>query len=473
MQFHISLKLFLLAPCIPLIALLVLFSTPSKAQDIYILQTRGLLGVLPTKNTHYIEPVGAYANIDTTADSQLFSTLMTGDQKQKAQAIKDVLSTVDRHAPPVLLALSEALMAQGKKDESVFWFWAARMRLLYDYYRCADQRAAMEATTLLRYVVDESVEKRLNANIVTPRPTIDKVIAWENKTPHNYDQHWVNLYAVQNLSEAEMSIPKNQWAEAEKKAQTLLLELYNREVALAREMATKAKSQEKVAVTPQVAATSEQLELINGLSKKKAKLAESNPEYGTLLLALGKAYLDAGNLSKAEETLKQSVAINLKEGASYQPANAAESMSSLALLYKKQNRLDEAYVEIASVMTLAQSAFGETDQRTKDLTNMMIDLMLSSNLGKLIASAGMDRFNGKYAESIEKFKSALKIIAAQDPNCNLMALTLVDIGRVYADHDEYKNAEEALTKAIPTIKRYYPRQLPSVEKVLSEVRAKL
>lgn len=477
MYFQISLKSLQTAACILLVASLAQFSALVKSQDIYILQTRGLLGILPNKNAHYVDPVGAYLNIDTTADSQLFVTLMTGDPKQKAQAVKLVLSSPDKHAPPVLLALPSALMAQGKKEEAIFWLWAARMRLIYDCYRCADQQAAREATIQLRYIIDESLENSLNSKIDTLRPTIDKVIAWETKTPHNYDQHWINLYNVQNLSEAEMSIPKNQWTDAQKKAETVLLELYNREVAFAntkhKEIAATANAPKAEAVSQQVAASTQQLELINTLLKKRAKLTEADPEYGTLLLALGKAYLDAGNPTKAEETLKQSIAVNLKDGASYQPVNAAESMSSLGFLYKKQNRLDEAYVEIVSVMPLAQTAFGPTDPRTKELTNAMIDLMLNSNLGKLTVSAGQDRFNGKYAESIEKYKNVLKIVAAQDPNCNLMSSTLVDIGRVYAEHDEYDKAEEALTKAIPTFKRYYPNLLPNVEKLLSEVKSKV
>lgn len=222
--------------------------------------------------------------------------------------------------------------------------------------------------------------------------------------------------------------------------------------------------------SPTEDAATKKPESIKVLLDRKAKLQETDPQYGPLLFTLGKAYLAAGDLTKAEETLKKSIVANLKKGPTYDAGTALDSVNTLYDIYKQQNRLDDAYV-LTSNTAPWFSKVGPSDERAKKFTSYMVSSMLDSNLGPLKTSAFEALLNGNYVQAIERYNSVLKQVEAHDPNGNCMAMTLESLGEAYFKAGEYSKAEEVLTKAAPMLKKDYPQFLPKVEQMINECRA--
>jgi len=112
-------------------------------------------------------------------------------KRLRADIMARILRTPGEFIPVVLYRLAFALFAESKKEESVFWLNAGRLRTWYDACRCADMVARI--TTLrdmeiqvpdaLRHVEHE--DRQLHARV------IQEVLDWDEKTPYLHDHRWI------------------------------------------------------------------------------------------------------------------------------------------------------------------------------------------------------------------------------------------------------------------------------------------
>ena len=126
-------------------------------------------------------------------------------------------------------AVSRALFEQDKKDEAAFWYYAGQLRARFDANRCADV-SARQAVSLLNREYGGPVNKHAMQDLAKLEQLVERVVAWDRRTPHDYDHRWINLHgmgailsAKEGAKPAPLSLPKSDWpAIAEKTRQDYL-----------------------------------------------------------------------------------------------------------------------------------------------------------------------------------------------------------------------------------------------------------
>lgn len=163
-----------------------------------------------------VKPQGAYATIDTSRATQTMRAL--ADPAQRPAIVDAVQAHPENYEPPVLFALSQALFADGKKDEGAFWFYAGQLRARFDANRCADE-SARSAVGVLNNNYGPPVNQYMFKDLAKLEALIPKVVEWDRKTPHNYDPRWINLHGMNAMlsgmdggkSDETMSLPASEW----------------------------------------------------------------------------------------------------------------------------------------------------------------------------------------------------------------------------------------------------------------------
>jgi hypothetical protein len=176
-----------------------------------------LLPAAATAQTHTVEPRGEYANIDTRAAREAIEALSSGAPERKARTIAEVTAAPEKYAPPVFYALSRALFEQDKKDEAAFWYYAGQLRARFDAYRCADV-SARQAVSLLNREYGGPINKHAMQDLAKLEALVERVVAWDRRTPHRYDHRWINLHgmgailsAKEGAKPAPLSLPEQDW----------------------------------------------------------------------------------------------------------------------------------------------------------------------------------------------------------------------------------------------------------------------
>jgi hypothetical protein len=170
-----------------------------------------------------------YAKIDVKESTEAVDILAGKDYAAKAGKAEQVLAHPEKYNPPVLYMLSYVLFQQGRKDEAMFWFYAAQVRGRYDANRCADL-SARPAVQELNRKIGPYINPYAFQDLEKLKQTVVRALEWERTTPHLYDQRWINLHgteattsAMKSLSGAQiheepvMSLPESQWEEIHKK----------------------------------------------------------------------------------------------------------------------------------------------------------------------------------------------------------------------------------------------------------------
>jgi len=165
------------------------------------------------------EPSGIYQDIDVHLMTDTVKALREFKGVPLAAIIGGVTNQPEAFAPPVLYQLSSVLFAQGKKDEAVFWFHAGQLRGLIDANICAD-RSAIAAVDALNQRFGPPIKQYSLTNISVFTNTVERVVAWEAKTPCKYDRRWINLTgknAIIGETNSPLSAPPEQWEEIRKR----------------------------------------------------------------------------------------------------------------------------------------------------------------------------------------------------------------------------------------------------------------
>lgn len=106
------------------------------------------------------------------------------------------------YPPPVLFAMSNLLYLQGRTDDALFWFNAARLRANFDTLRSADQSARWEVAEQMK-MIPLALRRAQFDDLPKLRKIVAAVLKWDEDTPAAYDFHWISRDAA--------GVPPGQW----------------------------------------------------------------------------------------------------------------------------------------------------------------------------------------------------------------------------------------------------------------------
>lgn len=166
-----------------------------------------------------VKPTGEFAQIDTDKMNKALEILKKGSKEEQDKLISEIKATPQNFAPPVLYKLSNVLFDKGDKDDAAFWFYAGQLRGRFDANRCADL-SSREAIAVLNMTYGAPINKYALQDIPKLTKLVEQVVEWDEKTPHSYDQRWINLHGmgamISGLNPNEtkkpiLSMPENEW----------------------------------------------------------------------------------------------------------------------------------------------------------------------------------------------------------------------------------------------------------------------
>ena len=160
-----------------------------------------------------IEPSGIYKDIDIHLMVDTVKALRDYKGEQQLKVANTVIAKPEEFAPPALYVLSSVLFEQGKKDDAVFWFYAAQVRGRIDANICADKSAAA-IVDAMNQKFGPPINQYAFTNLSLLTNTVDRVLAWEEVTPCHYDRRWINLHgknAMTGETNSLLSAPPEQW----------------------------------------------------------------------------------------------------------------------------------------------------------------------------------------------------------------------------------------------------------------------
>ena len=166
-----------------------------------------------------VKPSGVYKTIDVKLQNKTIKLLQTTKGKSLEKSISNITNSPEKYAPPVFYFLSSILFNENKKDDAMFWFYAGQLRGRIDANICADKSAA-GAIGALNDKFGTPINQYAFKDIPKLTNIVERVLAWEEKTPCNYDRRWINLEgmnAFNSDTNSPLSIPKEQWEDIRKK----------------------------------------------------------------------------------------------------------------------------------------------------------------------------------------------------------------------------------------------------------------
>lgn len=165
-----------------------------------------------TQKTVIVEPTGEYADVDTRLALDAIAGLLDGDADVRRRTAALVELEPARFAPPVLCALSEVLLDQGRPADAAFWFYAGQVRARFDANRCTDPSAGA-AVGALTERFGGPVNRFAFTDTARLRRTVVRAVLWDRATPHQYDHRWIALHGMGAFTGAggPLAIPAAEW----------------------------------------------------------------------------------------------------------------------------------------------------------------------------------------------------------------------------------------------------------------------
>ncbi len=160
-----------------------------------------------------VGPAGIYKTINVRLVNDTLKALRDTKGVARIEVIDSIAKSPEDFAPPVLYVLSSVLFEQDKKDEAVFWFYAGQLRGRIDATICAD-KSARAAVAEMNERFGPPINQYSFTNLALLTSTVERVLAWEEKTPCHYDRRWINLHGMAAMTgdtNAPLSAPKEQW----------------------------------------------------------------------------------------------------------------------------------------------------------------------------------------------------------------------------------------------------------------------
>lgn len=159
------------------------------------------------------EPVGIYKTIDVRLVNDTIRALRDNKGPARGKIVTTIVAKPENFAPPVLYVLSSVLFEDERKDEAMFWFYAGQLRGRIDANICAD-KTARSAIAEMNQRLGPRINEYAFKDIPKLTNIVERVLAWEEQTPCNYDRRWINLHgmaAMNDETNSTLSAPKEQW----------------------------------------------------------------------------------------------------------------------------------------------------------------------------------------------------------------------------------------------------------------------
>jgi hypothetical protein len=160
-----------------------------------------------------VEPSGIYKDVDIRLTVDTVKALRDFKGEKQMKVANAIIAKPEEFAPPVLYVLSSVLFEQGKKDDAVFWFYAGQLRGRIDANICADKSAAA-IIDAMNQKFGPPINQYSFTNLSLLTNTVERMVAWEEKTPCHYDRRWINLHGMNAMTgetNSALSAPQEQW----------------------------------------------------------------------------------------------------------------------------------------------------------------------------------------------------------------------------------------------------------------------
>lgn len=221
-------------------AMMLVFSTDACCR---IIEQRNLNNTddIPGTRHYQIVPEGRFASIDVELMNRSIDTFRRGNNSEKAALIENIRAHSDRYAPPVFFFMAEELYRNGRKEEAVFWRHAGHIRGTFDKERCQDKTAHSYLSMLLGLTGRDIVQYCIS-DIPLLERVVPKAIAWDKKTPYNYDHRWINLHGLGSINASlgngdnnkPMSLSEKNWPELAEKVRQQFSKDFNEYIKMAK-----------------------------------------------------------------------------------------------------------------------------------------------------------------------------------------------------------------------------------------------
>jgi hypothetical protein len=168
-----------------------------------------------------VTPAGVYGEIDTRLAIETLVALVKGPPEERDLAVAEVKRAPQRYAPPVFYGLSKVLLDRGDEDGAAFWFYAGQLRGRTDANLCLD-RSASSGIAALNEAFGPAINRRTFQDRARLAALVERVVAWDRATPHDYDRRWIALHGMDAMTSSmpggtphtgPVSIPKERWDE--------------------------------------------------------------------------------------------------------------------------------------------------------------------------------------------------------------------------------------------------------------------
>jgi hypothetical protein len=135
-------------------------------------------------------PAVRHAGITDNATQELLGRLATAATRESA--IRDITTAPDSYTPPVLYEVASALYADGRKDESVYWFYLGQLRGRSD----ANKRKDASGQRMIAFFNDRHgspINRHAFKDLHRLRKVVGDVVAWDRTHQRTYDPRWITM----------------------------------------------------------------------------------------------------------------------------------------------------------------------------------------------------------------------------------------------------------------------------------------
>lgn len=165
-----------------------------------------------------LDPVGEYAEIETTVSLKALENLQSRNRKVVEKTLVHIIENPGKYVPPVLYCISNYLFLMGEKERAPFYFYLGQLRAIYDANRCTD-KSAQSAVEVLNQEFGLIINEYTFKNLDLLKETVEKVFKYDAEIPYEYDHRWINLYGSNAMRASlsgesdttKLSLPESDW----------------------------------------------------------------------------------------------------------------------------------------------------------------------------------------------------------------------------------------------------------------------
>jgi len=183
---------------------------------------------------------GPYAQIETTATSEVLAEFRSPDPSIRDAALQKALDQPQNYAPPAHYAAAASLMERQRPEDAIFWFYVAHMRAVNDALILTDTTAASGVDSLRASYGDAILQYAESVPEVWWRQA-SAAVDWERRNAPDYDRRWLALHGMRAMRYSlaadggtvfeEITVPVEQWEDIGESNRQRMLEIVRAAIA--------------------------------------------------------------------------------------------------------------------------------------------------------------------------------------------------------------------------------------------------